>query len=301
MKKTIALILFLLFLCSSALAEEAAKLPLDLSGGTPYSVKYNKDIQVFEDPTIRVERDRVGSKKFGCTYYYAKITIADPSQLRTLPADNRDFTSNTKVSAAKMAKRVNAVIAINGDFPGAFQGNVTNSFVLRQGKIYRGTVEPSLDLLLIDEDGDFHIIPAGEEQTSMDLSSVDGKKVINGFQFGPGLIINGEPQSDEVLLDRKHSPTHADPHQLNQRMCIAQIDTLTYLVVCCAHYGATLPTMRDIILEIAPECKNAYTLDGGNSTQMIFLGQRINNVNSDGAKDRNICDIIYFASAYQGE
>ena len=301
MKKIFAILLGLLYLCSASVAEQAVKLPIDLSGGAAYSIKYNKDIQVYEDPTIRVERERVGSKKFGCTYYYAKITIADPSQLRTLPANNKDFTSNTKVSAVKMAKRVNAVVAINGDFPGAFQGNVTNSFVLRQGKVYRGTVEPSLDILLIDEAGDFHIIPAGEEQSSMDLTVIDGKKVINAFQFGPALIMDGQPQPDETLLDRKHSPTHADPHQLNQRMCIAQIDTLTYLVVCCAHYGATLPTMRDIILEIAPECQTAYTLDGGNSTQMIFLGQRINNINADGAKDRNICDIIYFASAYQGE
>ena len=43
--------------------------------------------------------------------------------------------------------------------------------------------------------------------------------------------------------------------------------------------------------------KTVYTLDGGNSTQMIFLNQKINNVTNDN-KPRPITDIIYFASAW---
>ena len=43
--------------------------------------------------------------------------------------------------------------------------------------------------------------------------------------------------------------------------------------------------------------QQAYNLDGGISTQMLFLGQRINNTSS---KDiRKLVDIVYFASAYQ--
>jgi len=297
MKKYFALLFTLLLLVSSAAAEGARKLPIDLSGGAPYKVKYSSDLEVYEDPTIRVERHRVPSKEFVCTYYYALITVADASQLRTLPADNKNFLSNTRVPVIKMAKRANAILAINGDFTAAFSGNKSNTYVLRQGEVIRDTVEPGLDLLLIDEDGDFHIVPREEDLEALDKTTADGKKVINAFQFGPALIRDGVPADDESLLDQSHSPTYAGPHQLNQRMVIAQVGPLQYLTVCCAHYGATLPTMRDIVLAIAPECRNAYVMDGGDSTQMVFLGVKINNVKEEGGADRKVTDIIYFASA----
>ena len=282
---------------SAALADGA--LPIDLSGGAPYTVKYSSDLKVYEDPTIRVERDKVVSpaKEFNCTYYYAIVTIQDASQLRTVPADNKDFVSNHRTPGPNMAKRVNAIIAINGDFPNTFNGNVSNTYVLRQGEIYRDSVEPTLDLLLIDEDGDFHVIPAGPEQETMDKTEVDGKRVINAFQFGPALIIDGEPVPDEVIHDRAHSPAWARPDAQGQRMCIGQIGPLQYLVVCCAHYGSNLATMREIALTIAPDCQTLYTLDGGESAQMMFLGRKINNINEDGNKPRKISDLIYFASA----
>ena len=294
MKRLLIVLTALLLLASGALAEEAAKLPIDLSGGKAPLMKYAPDLMVYEDQSIRVERGRVQSKEFTCTYYYAIVKVADASQLRTLPADNKDFCSSTRVSAIKMANRVRSVLAINGDFTASFDGNSSNSFILRQGKVYRGTVEPNLDVLLIDEDGDFHIIPAGPEQESMDLTTVDGKQVINAFQFGPALVVNGEKVSDEVLLDEGRCPVFAQPGNRNQRMAIAQIDHLTYMVVCCSHFGATLPTLRDIAMSIAP-CQTVYNLDGGNSTQMIFLGKRVNS-NNDGSEDRSITDIIYFAT-----
>ncbi len=298
MKRLLACCLLLMLLVSSAFVEESApkKLPIDLSGGAPYTVKYSSDLEVYEDPTIRVERHRVPSKEFECTYYYAIITIADASQLRTLPADNKDFASNTKVPGPKLAKRVNAILAVNGDFPATFNGNVANTFILRQGKVYRDSVASSLDLLLIDEDGDFHVIPAGSDLETMDKTMINGKKVINAFQFGPALVIDGERVSDEAILDLSHSPEWAYPQKRSQRMCIAQLGPLQYMVVCCAHYGSDLPTMREIALSIAP-CQTVYTLDGGESTQMMFLGQKVNNVNEDGNQPRKISDIIYFASA----
>ena len=41
----------------------------------------------------------------------------------------------------------------------------------------------------------------------------------------------------------------------------------------------------------------AYTLDGGNSAQLVFMGTKINNVKK-GGELRRITDIIYFASAW---
>ena len=146
---------------------ESKKLPIDLSPGTPYTAEYQQgDYEIYEDPTIRAERFRYvsGRREFSCTIYYSIITIGDASQLRTYPANGTDFAKTRKESSAWMAKQVNAVVAINGDYPPMFTGTPKVSYVLRQGKVYRETVDEKLDLLLIDEDGDFHVIRREEDR-----------------------------------------------------------------------------------------------------------------------------------------
>ena len=51
------------------------------------------------------------------------------------------------------------------------------------------------------------------------------------------------------------------------------------------------------MLELFPDCRLAYNLDGGGSTNVIVNGKRIHK-NSDA---RNISDILYFASAASEE
>ena len=153
-------------------------LPIDLSGGYPLSVKYDADLKVYEDPSITVTRDTIRSSEWQCTYYPCFITIKDASQLRTLPADET-FGSRLIAQASQMAKRVNAVLALNGDYCTALDTTKANSYILRQGVVYRDSVQEGLDLLLVDEAGDFHIFQADPSLESMDKTMVDGKKVIN--------------------------------------------------------------------------------------------------------------------------
>lgn len=278
---------------------EFRTLPMDIDQGGAKLVKYsyNADITVYEDPTIRVEYHRVeGGADWRCVYYYADITVRDPSQIRTAFATRtKTFNPNARQPAVAIASRFNAVLAINGDFFAGFAGD---AFVLRQGTLYRDTVEPHLDVLLIDEDGDFHVIPAGDEALTGDKTTVDGKKVVNSFQFGPALVINGEPVADEILEDRGHSPSMSQPEMANQRMCVIQIDKLHYMTLCCAHYGLTLPRLRDLAMWLTDgKAQTVYTLDGGNSSQMVFLNHRKNSVHDD-MENRGITDILYFASAW---
>ena len=278
---------------------EYEPLPLDIEVGGAKLVQftYSTDITVYEDPTIRVEYHRVeGGAEWGVVYYYTDITIRDPSQIRTAFATRTNtFNPNARIEAKAIAQRYNAVHAINGDFFAGFSGN---AFILRQGTLYRDTVETHLDVLQIDEEGDFHVLTSDQDLTAIDKTQVDGKKVINAFQFGPALVIDGKPVADELLLDRGHSPAMAQPDLANQRMCIMQIDKLHYMTLCCAHYGLTLPRFRDLAIAVSGgKCQTAYTLDGGNSAQMIFLGRKRNNV-FDEAERRGITDIIYFASAW---
>ena len=257
---------------------EFRPLTIDLEGGSPlpFTKKIDKKFEYYEDPTIRVERYRVDrSPEFGCTYWYAMITVRDPSQLRTASAsETKPFQDSQKNTCAVLSRRKKAVLAINGDYCAAFSGIKASNYILRQGTVYRETVTPGLDLLLID-----------------------GKKVINAFQFGPALVIGGKPVSDEIVLSPDHSPVYSNPHQREQRMCICQIDKLHYMTLCCASWGANLATLRDIAMSLAP-VQTVYTLDGGNSSQMVFLGNQLNAYVNGNKEIRPITDIIYFASAW---
>ena len=277
-------------------------LPINLEGGCQLSkdCKYSSDLAAYEDPTIRVERYRIDCSQihpdWPVTCVYAIITIKDPSQIRTASADEfNPFRSDAKTYAKLIAKRVNAVFAVNGDFCAAFSGSKSTNYILRQGTVYSESIEPSLDMLLIDEDGDFHVLTSEEDLDAADKTMIDGKKVINAFQFGPALVIDGEPVDDEYLLDLDHSPTYANPHKGEQRLCIAQIGKLKYLVATCYDWGQELNRFRDMVMSLAP-IQTAYTLDGGNSASLIFLNRKINNVKGSG--ERAITDIIYFASAW---
>ena len=196
-----------------------------------------------------------------------------------------------------IAQRVNAVVAVDGDFCNSYYAQEGNKYCLRQGKVYRDTVVDYLDMLLIDEDGDFHIYKGGPELADLPKEEIDGKKIYNAFQFGPAIVIDGEPVPDEYILDPAHSPDTSKPEKGEPRVCIAQIDTLHYLI----YFnwwgpGKNLAEVRDIVMSLAP-VKTAYMLDGGNSSQIIFQMSQANLMGKD-LNDRKIFDIIYFASAY---
>ena len=135
-----------------------------------------------------------------------------------------------------------------------------------------------------------HLPKAGEVS-----DTVNGKKVINAFYFGPILVENG--QVPEVVDGPNMAAT-----ERRQRMCIAQVGPLEYMVVCCeaparGSSGMTLRQFAELVATLGVE--TAYNLDGGDSTMLIFDGEKLNDVTS--TSTRSICDIIYFASAYEEE
>ena len=291
---------------SAGAAEEVYRLPIDLSGGMKYDAEasWSKNPDFYEDPTIRAEfhefrENRINpadQQEHGVYFCYVDVTIQDASQLRTAAGDAKDFTRGIMKRTVDIARRVQAVVAVDGDFCNSYYGEEGNKYCLRQGVVYRDTVVDYLDMLLIDEDGDFHILQGGPELAAAEKEEIGGKKVINAFQFGPALVIDGEPVPDEYILDEAHSPLTAQPQNWAARICIAQIGPLHYLVFSNWH-GMTLAQVRDEVMRIAP-VQNAYVLDGGNSGQLVFQKHQ---VNQNEVNDRDIYDIIYFASAYPGE
>lgn len=256
-------------------------LPMDFSGGAALDPNGYYGGDSYADPTVRV------SVKSGradeCDYWVADIQIGHPSQLRTAAADA--FSTNMALPGATIARRVNAAFALNGDY----YSFTRKGFIVRQGVAYKDILEGRRDLLLIDENGDFHFVRNARKGEG--LLEVGGKKIVNAFFFGPILVENGAMVEhfsfDEMTLSERC-----------QRICIAQAGPLHYQVACCAgpYRGSTGMTMKEFAkLVYGLGLNNAYNLDGGNSAMMIFNGKKIND--PENPKTRDIVDILYFASS----
>ncbi len=297
---SLLLALLLIFPCA-ALGEEAPAelislpLPIDFTGGfAPREDMYLSET-VYQDPTIRVEIAYKDASKYlhgykdrNAAYWVVDIQIGDASQLRTAAAES--FDTETSMPVEAMAERVNAVVAFNGDYV----TRLNEGLIIRQGVTYRNKLKGNRDVLLIDEDGDFHAyhLPGRNELSD----TVDGKKVINAFYFGPILVENGE------TMKKLPDFSYLRPKKNYARLAICQVDHL--------HYKMILTTMeQDYTLglqlkDFAQLCKDegaqiAYNLDGGLSTSLFFHHERLNGQRK--VTFRDIPDIVYFASAWNGE
>lgn len=211
--------------------------------------------------------------------HVAYIKVASPTQLRTKVAGSTQYTS-------VMAKKVNAVVAINGDYYTDRDGGV----IVRQGKSARQQKNSSKDSLLIDKNGDFHIVKAGDSKGLAEAMKCEAG-IANAFYFGPAYIIDGEIQPTPAKY--AFQMDSAQP-----RTAIGQVGPLTYVFVTVEgrqsgrSEGMDYDQMAAYMAELG--CIQAFNLDGGNSSTFAFNGTVYRGQN---AKERDVKDIIYIASA----
>ncbi len=288
MKKLIFVVLLLL-LSSCALAAPVT-LPIDLSGGfAPQPSGFLSDTS-YEDASIRVDIET--TEYLGTACYLARIRIQDGSQLRTAPA--YDFSRLQTAPSAAIAERVNAVLAINGDFY-SYQME-SGSFLVRQGILYANKPLRNRDVLLVDANGDFTIVPPNPDGSPKTFSP---EGVVNAFNFGPGLIVDGKPMETGFNSHYNYS------EEKHRRCAIAQVRRGEHEYLCIVtdgpeekyKTGLTMKEFTDFVATLGVE--NCYNLDGGNSTVMFFGGRKINAIAQ--RRLRPISDIIYFASADDGK
>lgn len=253
----------------------------------------------YQDPTlqVRIETDRY----LETDIWIARVKIADASQLRTTMAGRYGTQKVAYVST--MAKRVNAVLAINGDYFGYHNSGV----VIRQGHTYRRRLDETErpDVLLIDAQGNFHVVLDATEATFSSMYDAlggacdEGGQIVNAFTFGPAFIVDGALTRETfVRSDDKKGESVA------QRMVLAQDGPLSYVCICSEgpesdeSVGLTLDQIAQYVATLG--CEIAYNLDGGGSASVVFNREKINSLST--RKTRSVSDCVYFASAAtQGE
>ena len=276
-------------------------LPIDFTTGcAPKAEGYITPLS-YEDSTISVQVTAANTGS--CSYWYCDVTIKDASQLRTMSASRSGAfdSENAELRAETLFERSSAVAMISGDFWGSAEKRGFG-YIVRQGVLFKDNLDEGgrrdsrlMDVLVIDEDGDFQILDRPEKGSIG--GTVNGKRILQAFSFGPALVENGEActsfEGEQKWIDMS-------ANDRRQRMCICQTGPLSYKMVCCAgpfrgNSGMTLAEFADLVASLGVE--TAYNLDGGDSTSLFFNKGRINEYGS--TSQRKLRDIIYFASAEQ--
>ena len=221
-----------------------------------------------------------------CYCNFAEVFISDPSQLkRKIAGDTYGYA--TQLYASSMAAQANAVVAMNGDF---YKFRPLGICVYDR-VVYRCEAA-SLDTCFFDTQGNMIFSYAGE-LTDKDEAQrfVDENDILFSLAFGPVLIDNGVPKEN---LNYRIGETM----QRYSRSAIGQLGENHYLLMTIGHVYpykecCTLKGAQDIML--LKGCVNAYTLDGGQTAELIWRDRPYSYV--DWGVERTISDIIYFATA----
>ncbi len=288
MKRIIAGCLLAAMLLSQSALAAIVPIPEAATEGYPYLAEGRLSEAEYQDESIHVTVEVYQYKRTKCTVAY--VTIQDPSQLRTAMSSDR-YDDHRYVKTLVMAKKANAVVAIDGDF---FKYN-TFGYTVRQGNLYRERPDGVHDVLFIDDLSQLSVVrEATQESIQAFLDAMPSERhIVNTFNFGPLLVENG--QALPITIKQY------EPNAKHQRVAIVQRGEKEYALVHCfgavkiKDSGLTMEEFASFIAETIPDCKIAYNLDGGGSAHMAFL-DRLQNSNDSW---RAISDIVYFASAYQ--
>lgn len=246
----------------------------------------------------------------GVHYTCARVKIQHPSQLRAVPAQQvytpaAQFTAynTTTARGGQIAQASNAVVAINGDFFNAEKCHV----VMRHGVQVRNHASGLFDVLVIDREGNFDAILNCSRQGYIDYYDAHADSMYHAFCFGPVLVKDGA-----CVIDGSFKNSHMISDKKTQRVAIAQIGELEYMIITCDGdaltytFGMTVQEFARLCEKIGREVqpdgfRMAYNLDGGNSASLFFKrpdegGKLTYQKLNMPERERDLADMICFVS-----
>ncbi len=267
---------------SETIPQALIPLPMDFSPGPrPNPAAFSES--GYQDASITLTLET--QTRDGVVWRIAYVTLSDPSQLRTATAGKPGSSRVALISS--MAEKFNAIVAINANYMA--NDPEKTSFEYRMGEKVRARYNKVKDLLITDENGDFHVfVQSVKEEVQAFLNA--GHTIINAFTFGPALI------KDSVLLDLDPNYSY-NPHGREPRMAIGQLDKLSYVIVLAEgrtqdSQGVTHIELADFMYALG--CQQAFNFDGGNSATFVFNGGYYQDKSL--SNERAQSDMLYFAT-----
>jgi len=209
----------------------------------------------------------------GVTYYLADIYLTDLKYFKTAFA-NDEFDNGSETTPA-IAKNNNAIIAINGDYCSYNKGPVLRNGVLYRDQNYR-------DVLVMYNDGTMETYTKDE----FDMEATQSKGAYQIWTFGPMLLDGGQPMTEFNSSLGKLNPRTAVGYYEPGHYCFIVVDGRQ------GDYskGMTFADLSQLFYDLG--CKAAFNLDGGQTSEMAFMGEFANQPYHGG---RAVSDILYIA------
>lgn len=208
-------------------------------------------------------------------YFVAEVWISNIQEFKTAFSGGR-YRGNYALTS-DIASENNALLAMSGDCYRARQEGI----VIRNGVLYRDTI--SSDVCILYADGTME----SYYESQFDLDAAIERGAYQGWSFGPKLLDNGQipagyNTSDAIIA---HNPRAAIGYFAPGHYCLVYADGRQ------KDYsrGLTMQELSQVMLDLG--CVDAYNLDGGQSSMMIFQGEIVGQPYKGG---RNISDILYF-------
>lgn len=252
--------------------EEAKKLSETQKNRTELNSYQNDSVK------LTIEQVQMGEDESQVTYYVADVYVTSINLLRTAFAGDT-YGKNFREETLEIANDNQAILAISGDS----YGNSENGIVVRNGVLYREETNDA-EICVLFCDGTMKTYTAKE----FNDESILEQEVWQIWNFGPALVEDGR------LINEFQTTSYLN--RTHPRCAIGYVEPGHYKFVVVDgrdegySKGVTLSELAQIMKEEG--CENAYNLDGGKSSAMVFQGEYVNQP-ADGG--RTISDIIYIA------
>lgn len=228
---------------------------------------------IYISPVLRVEITRFAGTlaRRKLVWFIADIRFREDQAFRAFSANPKN-PSRAQARPAEIARKNQVVYAQNGDlFSWRVYNKERTGLIIRDGKVlHRKTYTkpvaaiPPLDELALFPDGHIEMRTPGQlaPQDYLDRGAVDV------LAFGPILFMD---RVKDRRLDQ--SFTHREP-----RSALGVVGPGHFIGILVEgrnerSAGANLQFVADRLLELG--CKEAFTLDGGQTAAMVFLGREV--------------------------
>ena len=210
---------------------------------------------------------------------HTDVTVAD-IHIRTMDCFQRVFAQDADGHAASTLRRMNghieAILLMNGD----------NAMVGQNGIMRRQKEKNNRELCLLYESGEMRCLSIGKAKEEGLYEHPEN--IVLNFCFGPSLLnADGYP----ILKKERFSTT--DVFRKNPRSVLGYYEPGHYCFVVIGgrktdslfaenkkNFGADLCMTSQILHELG--CSQAYNLDGGQSSAMMYLGNYQNSLYNNG-------------------
>jgi exopolysaccharide biosynthesis protein len=245
----------------------------DTSGWYPEKYTSGEAVQTgssYQSGNANISINKV--QENGITYFVADIYIRNLPNLRTYFA-NDTYGTGYRQNVGDMAKANNAILAISGDY----YGNQQRGVVIRNGEVFRKSV--GSDVCVLYNDGTMKTF----SPESFSLEETVAKGAYQAWSFGPRLLDNGQPMTEFNTSVAPANPRAAIGYYAPGHYCMVVVDGRQEGY----SKGMTMKELSQLFYKLG--CTEAYNLDGGQTAQMVFMGNTVNQPYNGG---RSVSDII---------